>query len=124
MAMLGIDYPTGSFEENLAVLAINRKKQTQFLTTLVTVNAIIYIGNCIQAALSGGSAPKNGVENLQKILDSLKALLIPGAEIETESKAARALKILEEEVAKGPLIVRPMVENKKNRGRFTRGRSK
>lgn len=124
MAMLGLNYPIGSFEENLAVLAINRKKQVQFLTTLLTVNAIIHVGNCIQSALSGGSAPSKGAENLQKMIDALKSVLVPDDTTETESRIQRAMRILDEETAKGPLTVRPMAENKKDRGRITRRRSK
>lgn len=124
MAMLNLDYPSGSFEENLAVLAINRKKQVHFLTTLTIVNAIIHVGNCIQSALSGGSGNSQGTENLNKLIDTLKSALVPGAEMETESKVQRAMKILREEAAKGPITVRPMAESKKNRGRITRRRSK
>jgi hypothetical protein len=124
MAMMGVDYPIGSFEENLAVLAINRNKQVHFMTTLLIVNAIIHVGNCIQAAVSGGSASEKGSDNLQKLVESLKSMLMPGDALETESKDQRALRILEEEVSKGPLNVRPMAETKADRGRFKRRRSK
>lgn len=124
MAILGIDYPIGSFEETLAVLAINRKKQVHFLTTLVTVNAIIHVGNCIQTAISGGSSQSKGVEGLQKMIDTLKSMLVPDDTLDTESKVQRALRILQEETAKGPLTVRPMAEDKKVRGRIVRRRSK
>jgi hypothetical protein len=124
MRLLGIDHPIGSFEETLAIMAINRKKEVQFLTTLLTVNAIMHVGNSIQAAVSGGSGQSKGVEGIQKMVDSLRAMLVPEDTIESESKVQRALRILEQETAKGPLSVRPMVENKKTKGRITRRRSK
>lgn len=120
MAMLGLDYPIGSFKENLAVLAINRKKQAQFLTTLTIVNAIIHVGNCIQSALAGGGSTDKSGDALQKAVSALGAILISGSQQDVEDKAQRALKILEEEAAKGPVTVRPMVENRKTRGRIVR----
>jgi hypothetical protein len=124
MRRLGLDLPIGSFDETLVIQAINRKSQIQFLTTLLTVNAIIHVGNSIQTALSGGSSQSNkGADNLQKMVDSLKSMLVPEDSLETESKVQKALRILEEETAKGPLKVRPMVENKKTKGRITRRRS-
>jgi len=124
MRRLGLDLPIGSFDETLVIQAINRKNQVQFLTTLLTVNAIIHVGNSIQSALSGGSSQSNkGAENLQKMVDSLKSMLVPEDTLETESKVQKALRILEEETSKGPLTVRPMVENKKTKGKFTRRRS-
>lgn len=124
MRRLGLDLPIGSFDETLVIQAINRKNQVQFLTTLLTVNAIIHVGNSIQAALSGGSSQSDkGADNLQKMVDSLKSMLVPEDSLETESKVQKALRILEEETSKGALTVRPMVENKKTKGRITRRRS-
>jgi len=123
MAMLGLKYPVGSFDENLAVLAINRKKQVHFMTTLLIVNAIIHTGNCIQSALSGGSASDKGSENLQTMVEALKSMLIPGDALEKESKVQRAMRILDEETSKGPLSVRPMAEVKSDRGKLRRRRS-
>lgn len=122
--MAGVDYPIGSFEESLAVLAINRNKQVHFMTTLLIVNAIIHVGNCIQAAVAGSSASEKGSENIQKLVDSLRSMLLPGDDLDTESKTQRSLRILEEEVSKGPLNVRPMAETKADRGRIKRLRSK
>ncbi len=118
-----MDLPIGSFEESLVIQAINRKSQIQFLTTLLTVNAIIHVGNNIQSALSGGSSPSNGADNLQKMVESLRTMLVPEDTFDKESKVQKALRILEQETSKGPLTVRPMVENKKTKGRITRRRS-
>ena len=102
--------------------AFFRNQNIQFMTTLAIVNAIIHIGNSIAAVVSGGSAGNS--DGLKKTLDSLREVLLPEDVQRKESQAERALKVLTEEAAKGPLKVRSMSNSRKARGKITRNRSK
>jgi len=102
--------------------AFFRNQNIQFMTTLAIVNAIIHIGNSIAAVVSGGSAGNS--DGLKKTLDSLREVLLPEDVQRKESQAERALKVLTEEAAKGPLKVRSMSSSRKARGKITRNRSK
>ena len=110
-------------QEALAIAAIIRRQNVQFMTTLTVVNAIIQIGNGIISANSGGGAPSGGADNLQKSLSALRDLLVPEDVLEKEKKAKRVKELLEKEVSKGSFKVRPMVSSKKTRGRIIRQRN-
>lgn len=114
----------GSTQEAVAMSAFFRNQQIQFMTTLSIVNAIIQVGNSIAASVSGGNS-SGGTDNLKKTMESLRDLLLPEDVKEKESKVERALKLLTEEAAKGPLTVRPKaVTSRKSSGRITRNRGK
>lgn len=113
----------GSRQETLAIAALTRKRYTHFMTTLTVVNAIIHIGNGIISAVSGGTQANGEGDKLEKTLASLKELLIPEDTFDKESKVQKALRTLQEEVAKGPLQVRAMSTGSKTSGRIIRRRS-
>lgn len=113
----------GSAKETIAIAALTRHRYVQFMTTLTMVNAIIHVGNGIISAVSGGGGTQSGAEKLENMINSLKDLLIPEDRFDKESKVQKALRILKEEVAKGPLEVRPMASGKKTHGRIIRRRS-
>lgn len=113
----------GSPREALAMSAFFRNQNIQFMTTLSIVNAIIHVGNSIAAASSGSNPSSGGADTLKKSMESLRDLLLPEDVNEKESKAERALKMLTEEAAKGPLMVRPKaVTSRKSKGKITRRR--
>lgn len=84
-----------------------REQQIRYLTTVTHINAIMVVGGAITAAVSGsGQSPNN--EGLSKSLKELQGLLLPEDVDASAEKAAQMLELLQSEVAKGPLIVRPV----------------
>lgn len=92
------------------------------MTTLTLVNAIIQVGNTIAAATSGGQSSSGGSDGLKKTMESLRDLLLPEDQVEKESQAEKAMKLLQEEVTKGSLVVKPKAESRKMRGKIRRSR--
>lgn len=114
----GVRYEPDSWHENFAYLGFLNQRSIQFMTTNVIISAILYIGSTISAAVSGGSPP--GVDSLAKELDNLRCALLPNLTEAKDRKAAEVKKLLEHEVAKGPIQIRPMgADNTK--GRVRRG---
>lgn len=101
--------------------AFFRKQKIQFMTTLSIVNAIIQVGNTIAAATSGGQASSGGGDSLKKTMESLRDLLLPEDQIEKESQAEKAMKLLQEEVSKGVLLVKSKAQSRRMRGKIRRG---
>lgn len=112
----GVQYPFGSLEESLAIMGYLHECNTRFVTTISIINAIIYVGNNIVASGSE-SATGGGPDHLKKVLGILRDTLIPEDEDEKAKKARRVLDLLEAEVNKGPLKVRPMASSSKQQGR-------
>jgi len=110
----------GSFEEALAISAVQRRQKIQFLTTLAIINAIIQVGGNVAAAVSGGNAP--GTEQLQKTVDTLKKLMLPELEEDLTKRVEEVKKIMSQEADRGPFKVRPLDYDKgiKNRVRLRR----
>lgn len=80
------------------------------------VNAIISVGNSIRSTLANADAP--GSDALNKSMDALKELLLPHWAEDKTRRAAEAKKVLEREVAGGPLKVKVVGKDKsKTRGR-------
>lgn len=102
-------------EESIAISAATREQSIHFLTTLTVVNAIIHVGNVIAAAVAGGNAPAQ--DNLQKVLASLKEMLLPEDVIAKESTAKRAMAVLKRETSQGPLVATPKTVPRRAKGR-------
>lgn len=88
-----------------------REQQARYLTTLTHINAIMQVGNSIIAASAGEQAPSG--DGLSKSLKALKEILMPESVWDSEAKAKRAMDLLQSEVAKGGMTVRPVGTRKK-----------
>ena len=115
---MGRSYEFGSLEEGLAVTAINRRAEIEFLKLTVVVNAIISVGNGIVAAISKSDGSSS--DALNKSIDGLKELLLPHWSEEKNRKAAQVRKIMVEELNRGPLKVKVVGDGKKKKNQ--RGR--
>lgn len=116
MLARGLKYEDGSLEDTFARMAIERERKAAFLTTLAVVNAIIESGNRVVAAVSQSASPQGG-DTLQKTLDALRTLLLPAEAEKADRQAQKAKRLLEEEVLKGPLKIRPMSRPRKRNQR-------
>lgn len=100
--------------------AYHREQSIHFMTTLSIVNAIIQVGNVVAAAASGGSSSGGDKDSLKKTMDALRDLLLPADVAARESAVKRALKLLDKEVSKGPLVVTAKAARKNDKGRVRR----
>lgn len=114
----GLKVPFGSLEEAIASAALSRKHQIHFMTILSIVNAIIQLGNVIAAVLTGNAPSDSG--GVTKSMDALKELLFPQEAEIKETKAQRALRILQKELEGGPYRVVPKSVPRKRKGRIVR----
>jgi hypothetical protein len=106
----------GSTDEALAHIALQRRHNIHFLTTLTLVNAIIHVGNTIAAAVSGSGSSSSGGDAFKNSIQELKKLLFPDEEAKLEKRASEVREILEREAASGPFQVRA-VDGGKQKGR-------
>ena len=97
----------------MAINAINRKSEIEYLKIMAVVNAIIGVGNHIASAVSGGEG--GGGDKLKDTLDTLKGLLLPHFREEQDRKAAKAKEMLVREVAGGPIQVKVVGKGKDKR---------
>jgi hypothetical protein len=118
LALRGIDYPYGSFEEASAFVAFFREQNIRYLATLSIINAIISVGNTIASAVSGSTGSGGNSDTVQKTVAALRGLLIPEDEAYNDNKMDRIKKVLEQEVAKGPITVRAQASGKKGRAKL------
>jgi hypothetical protein len=102
-----VDHPYGGIEEGLADIALRRRRDVHYLTTLTIVNAILSIG-------------QPSAEAVKKSLDNLKQVLFPEEEARLEEHTARIKETMEREMKKGPLKIKPVDSGKKRKRR--RGR--
>lgn len=86
----GLDYEPGSVQETLAILALERRHQIEYMKTF---------------ALCQASA---GDEGVQKTLKRLLGMLIPELAEQTERQAERIMEKLDDLTRQGPLYVSPM----------------
>lgn len=98
----------------MAILAFGRQQQVLFLQNLAIVNAIIQGANQVVSAVSGGASSSQG-DGVSKVMEALKNLLLPEDKTENDRKAAKIMKLLEEESSKGPFTVRPMSSSRTRR---------
>lgn len=97
------------------MLALDRQNNIKYLTTLSIINAIMQVGNGIIAATTGSAGTNS--DNLSKTLDELKKLFFPRLEGDKANRAAEVKRILEKEVAGGPLKIRPLDHKRARRRR-------
>jgi hypothetical protein len=115
-AYRGLDLRYGSPEESFAMLAYNREQQVRFYSVLSVINAILGTGNLIVQALTGQPGDNKSGKALQETMSALRELLLPDDTFEAEKKIERIKAVLEREVAKGPISIRPQAQKKKRRG--------
>lgn len=109
----------GSIEESLAIVALQREHELEYLKIMVLVNAILQTGSNIASSLSGQDSP--GGDSLRKSLDGLKKILLPHLAEELTKKAEQAKKTLVEEVKRGPLRYTVVGSDRTRRKRTKRG---
>lgn len=97
------------------MLAYDREQQIRFYSVLSVVNAIISTGNKIVQTLAQSPGDSGSGDNLQKTMSALRELLLPDDTFEAERKIERVKEILEKEVAKGPIHIRPQAVKKRKR---------
>lgn len=98
------------------MLAYNREQQVRFYSVLSVINAILGTGNLIVQALTGQPGDNKSGKALQETMSALRELLLPDDTFEAEKKIERIKAVLEREVAKGPISIRPQAQKKKRRG--------
>lgn len=111
----GLDIPFESAKESFALLAYNREQQMRFYSVLSIVSAIISTGNKIVIALSGQPGEDKAGKTVGEAMDALRELLLPGDSFAEERKMDRVMRILEKEVNKGPIRIRPQATGKKRK---------
>lgn len=85
------------------------------METLLLVQTILLAGSRVAAAVGGGEAP--GSSDLQELLSSFKAALLPEFVEEQEKRAEKIRKIVEEEAKVGSFQVQAMTyEKRKKKG--------
>lgn len=89
-----------------------REDRIEFLKTMVLLDATIRGSNLVAAAVSGGSQPQKS-DAAGKLLEALRRELLPGDEERMEEKTKDIKKILEAELAKGPIEVRVVDDGSK-----------
>lgn len=82
---------------------------------MTVVNAILTASNGIRSAVTGGEAP--GMDALNKSIDSLKKMLVPQWTEDTERRAQEVREKIMEEVNRGPIQIKPVAREKKQRNR-------
>ena len=111
----------GSVEEQLAHYALMREDRIDFLKTMCLLDATIRGSNSVAAAVSGGSQPQKS-DSASKLIEALRKELLPGEEGHLEEKSKDVKRILEAELAKGPIHIRKVddgskqAKSKKRRG--------
>lgn len=108
----------GGYEESLAISALKRQDEIEFVKTKVLVTGMIAAGNRIAAALAGSASDS---ESLTKAMEGLQALLLPHMSEAVQSKAERAQEILAAEAQRGELKYKVVGGNKDKPGRIRRG---
>jgi hypothetical protein len=112
--LLGLKPEFKGLEESLAIHAINRRAEADFLKVMSIVNAIISTGNSIVSAISkSGDTPSQ--DSLKNTLDALKSVLLPHLEEDDAKKKEDAKARLMAEMNKGPLKIQVMGKGKDKR---------
>jgi hypothetical protein len=102
-------------EESLAIIALQRRSEIEYMKLLVVVNAIMSTGSNMVAGLSGQAA--SGGDGLKKALAHLEKMLLPHHQEDTDRKAHDAKRVLLDEVAKGEIKYKVVGQSKKRRRR-------
>lgn len=113
MIARGQRYEVGSFEESLAIVAIQRQAEIEYAKLRAVTNAIISVGNIVAAAITGGES--GGLDTFNKSMDTVKDALLPQLKEERDKTAARYKKTLQSEMDKGPIKVKVVGRDKKKK---------
>jgi hypothetical protein len=109
----GVRLEYGSLEESLAINAIHQKAELEYLKIMAVVNAIIGVGNQISSSIT--KSDYTGNDKLNKVLDTLKEVLLPQYKEEQSRKAAKAKDLLSKEVSGGPIRIKVVGKNRHGR---------
>jgi hypothetical protein len=120
LALRGVHYDLGDIRETFASIAVQRRQNIHFLTTLSIISAIMQVGRTVAEAV-GGSAGGGQKDLLSKNLDALTAAIFPYLEEDTQKRAVEVRKQLEIECNRGPMKVQVMQESSKARGKVRIG---
>jgi len=116
--LMGRDVPINTPEEAFMIQALIQNSYIEIFKTMSVVNAIILGANGIISALSDGEATPND-SKLKNVLRYLKEMMLPHLREESDKKAAKAKKILEEEQNKVYKVEKMSQSNAaKRRGRI------
>lgn len=109
-------YTPGTLEETLAIAAYQKNQELEFLKTKLLVDAILLAGGNIISALtqsSGGSS----AEDFKKTYEIFRDEMCPHLVKSKERDLARAKKVMETEMHRGPLTIQVMTNKKKKKQR-------
>lgn len=105
----------------MAIWALERENEVEFLKILSVISAIITVGNNMAAALTGQNSP--GGDNLSKLIDNLQELMMPHRKELMEKKVEKYREIMLEEQKRGELKIhavdvgKPRKRKRSNRAR-------
>lgn len=114
LALRGVSYDLGDIRETFASLAVQRRQNIHFLTTLSIISAIMQVGRTVVEA-TGGSASGSQKDLLSKNLEALTSAIFPYLEEDTKKRAEEVRRQLEDEYSRGPLQVQVMQQPSKAR---------
>lgn len=114
MVLRGLDLEVGSLKESVAFRALNRKNLIEYMKVQTIVQAIGYGAAVIANVSQGEQAPSP--DNVNKILDSLKVLMLPSTKDELDRQSKRAKELMEHEASRGAFKVVSMSHEKRGKG--------
>jgi len=100
----------------LALRAFRRDGVIKLTQTMAIVKSILYAASHLGSVMAQ-SDQSASPDDLNDTLSALQDLLLPGTENAKEAQAERAMRMMEEEIKKGPFKVEGMVYNKNKRTR-------
>lgn len=104
----------GSIEETLALRAFQQRNLSEYYKVVTVVNTIIYGFGALISSMNGGQA--ESPEKINDLLTTLRTLLLPDTEKDTENKAKKVKDIMERELSNGPFKVEAMTYKKRGKG--------
>lgn len=114
LLLRGLSFPPDSTEEVLAGIALERRRDAQYLATVAIINAIMHVGQVV-AGGTGGDA-------IKKSLDELVKVLFPGEADKLAKRADEVKALVQREVAKGPLKIMPVDDGGKKAAKRRRSK--
>jgi hypothetical protein len=101
-------------EESLAFRAIKQKNLIEYMKVHTIVQTIGYAADVI-ATVSAGEQPP-GPDKVNKLLESLKVMLLPETREELEHKSQKVKTLMEQAQNAGPFKVQAVVKTKRGKG--------
>lgn len=103
-------------EESLAVAINEHDNEIEYLKLLAVINAIMSVGNSLISAMTGSNSTQSG-DNLTKVLDALKDMMLPHYGESTKKRALEVRERIIRESSNGPLKIQVMGRDKNKRKR-------